>query len=260
MRGYLWPKWSLKRGTIVCLLVGVGLIVSSHTVLLWFSNNSCILIIMSSESVLYYDAPILLGILGSNTWPKITFSSYISAICSSRFYHIQDLQCICSYLDLDSAKLLANTLVSSSIIASQFCLVFAETDLTKLQRAQHRLARVVTKSLPFNCSVPLLHSLYWLAVKFGVEFKIHLLTYKTPWKATHLSSFHACHITLIRVTNNKTKESVRQSLGSPTQAQGHFILVPLHFGRTYHYLSFWLPQLQSAGNVSNISLWLGLPL
>ena len=54
----------------------------------------------------------------------------------------------------------------------------AETDLTKLQRVLNRLARVVTKSPPFTRSVPLLHSLHWLPVKYRVHFKICLLTYK----------------------------------------------------------------------------------
>ena len=55
----------------------------------------------------------------------------------------------------------------------------ADTDLAKLQRVQNRLARVVTKSPPFTHSVPLLCSLHWLPVKFRVDFKICLLTYKT---------------------------------------------------------------------------------
>ena len=55
----------------------------------------------------------------------------------------------------------------------------ADTDLAKFQRVQNRLARVMTKSPPFTCSVPLLCSLQWLPVKFRVDFKICFLTYKT---------------------------------------------------------------------------------
>ena len=46
---------------------------------------------------------------------NFTFCSQISAVCSSCFYCIQDLQRIHSYLDLDSAKLLATALVSSRL-------------------------------------------------------------------------------------------------------------------------------------------------
>ena len=42
------------------------------------------------------------------------FRSHISASCSSCIYHRWDVRCICRYLNLDSAKLLTNTLVSSA--------------------------------------------------------------------------------------------------------------------------------------------------
>ena len=107
------------------------------------------------------------------------FRSHISAICSSCIYHIRDLQRIRRHLDLDSAKLLANALVSSRFdYCNSLLSGIADTDLTKLQRVLNRLAHVVTKSPPFTCSVPLLHSLHWLPVKYRVHFKICLLTYK----------------------------------------------------------------------------------
>ena len=117
----------------------------------------------------------------SNFWQIFRpFWSYISAICSATFYHIRDLRRIQCYLDLNNAKLLANTLVSSRLDHSNSLLSgIADTDLTKLQRVQNRLARVETQSPPYTRSVPLLRSLHWLPVKFRVDFKICLLTYQT---------------------------------------------------------------------------------
>ena len=110
---------------------------------------------------------------------NFNFRSHISAICSSCIYHIRDLRRIRRHLDLDSAKLLANTLVSSRFdYCNSLLSGIAETDLTKLQRVLNRLARVVTKSPPFTRSVPLLRSLHWLPVRYGVHFKICLLTCK----------------------------------------------------------------------------------
>ena len=54
-----------------------------------------------------------------------------------------------------------------------------DMDVTKLQRVQNRLPRIVAKSLPFIHNVPLLRFLHWLPVKFRLVFKISLLTYKT---------------------------------------------------------------------------------
>ena len=46
---------------------------------------------------------------------SFNFRSHISAICSSCIYHIRDLRRIRRHLDLESAKLLANALVSSRL-------------------------------------------------------------------------------------------------------------------------------------------------
>ena len=92
---------------------------------------------------------------------NFNFRSHISAICSSCIYHIRDLRCIRRHLDLNSAKLLVNALVSSCLDYCNSNLSgIAETDITKLQRVLNHLARVVTKSPPFTrCSTAALPSL-----------------------------------------------------------------------------------------------------
>ena len=111
---------------------------------------------------------------------NFTLHSSISAVCSSCFYHMWDLWCIRRHLDLASAKLLATTLVSSRLnYCNSLLYGIADIDLTRLQCVQNRLARLVTKSPPFTHSLPLLPSLFWLPLRFGILFKINLLTYKT---------------------------------------------------------------------------------
>ena len=109
---------------------------------------------------------------------SFTFHSHVSAVCSLCFYHIWDLWCICCHLDLDSAKLLATALASSSLNYCNSRLYgITDTDLTNLQHFQNRLALILTKS-HLTRSVPLLRSLHCLSVKFKILFKISLLTYK----------------------------------------------------------------------------------
>ena len=55
----------------------------------------------------------------------------------------------------------------------------ADTDFTKLQHVQNRLACLMTKSPPFTRSLPVIRSLHWLQVNFRILFKITLLTNKT---------------------------------------------------------------------------------
>ena len=111
---------------------------------------------------------------------NFTFRSHISAACSSCFYHMRDLRRFRRHLDLDSAKLLATPLVSSRLdYCNSLLYGIVDIDLTRLQHVQNQLARLVTKSPPFTCSIPLLRSLHWLPVRFRIRFKINLLTYKT---------------------------------------------------------------------------------
>ena len=111
---------------------------------------------------------------------NLTFRSHISVVCNSCFYHMRDLWRIRRHLDLDSAKLLATALMSSRLeYCNSLLYGIADIDLTRLQRLQNQLARVVTKSPPFTHSNPLFRSLHWLPVRFRILFKINLLTYKT---------------------------------------------------------------------------------
>ena len=108
---------------------------------------------------------------------SFTFPSHISVVCSSVFYRILDIRCICHYLDLDSTIVLATALVSSRLECYNV-ITLRIRNLNKLHRVQNRLAHLVTKSSPFTRSVSLFCSPHWLPVKFKVLFKIRLLTYK----------------------------------------------------------------------------------
>ena len=111
---------------------------------------------------------------------NFAFRTHISVVCNSCFYHMRDLRRTRRHLDLDSAKLLATALVSCHLdYCNSLLYRIADIDLTRLQRVQHQLARLVIKSSPFIRSIPLLRSLHWLPVRFRIHFKIHLLTYKT---------------------------------------------------------------------------------
>ena len=179
---------------------------------------------------------------------NFNFRSHISAICSSCIYHIQDLRHIRRHLVLDSAKLLANVLVSSHLYYCNSVLSgIAETDLTKLH-VLNRLARVVTKSPPFTRSVPLLRSLHWLPVKY---FNSCLLTYKALHEEQPVYLRSLIDTSLPSRSLRSNRGSLCPSLGSgPTLVQERSALVPLLFGTTFHYLSDQPPRLPPSGDIS----------
>ena len=116
---------------------------------------------------------------------NLTFHSHISTVCNACFYHMRDLWRIRRHLDLDSAKLLATALMSTRLdYCNSLQYGIADIDLARLQRLQNQLACLVTESLPFTRSIPLLRSLHWLPVRFRILFKINLLTYETLHEKT----------------------------------------------------------------------------
>ena len=108
------------------------------------------------------------------------FRSHIGQVCRSCFYHMRDIRRIRRYLSLENAKTLAHAMVTSRLdYCNSLLYGIADKDLKKLQRVQNCLARIVTKSPPRTRSVPLLQKLHWLPIKFRIQFKINLLTFKT---------------------------------------------------------------------------------
>ena len=93
--------------------------------------------------------------------------------CGACFNHIRDLRRIRKSLSLDLTKQIAVALVSSKLdYCNSLFHKMPEKDITRLQRFQNCLARVVTKAPRFSRSVPILKRLHWLPVKFRINFKI----------------------------------------------------------------------------------------
>ena len=95
------------------------------------------------------------------------------------FYHIRDLRRIRRYLPVSVAKTIATALVTSRLdYCNSLFHNIAIKDITKLQRVQNCLARVVTRSPRFTPSKPLLKSLHWLPVQYRIMFQMCTTTYQ----------------------------------------------------------------------------------
>ena len=117
--------------------------------------------------------------LGVTFDKNFNFRQHISQTCRCCFYHIRDLRRIRWYMSLSVDKSIATALVSSRLdYCNSLLHNIAIKDITKLQRVQNCLARVVTRSPRFSRSVPLLKSLHWLPVRYRIIFKICTITYQ----------------------------------------------------------------------------------
>ena len=100
-------------------------------------------------------------------------------ICKSCFYHIRDLRRIRRHIPLSTTKTIPNALISSGPdYCNSLLNNIAKQDLSKLQRVQTCLARVVLRAPRFSPSLPLLKHLHWLPFNYRIKFKLSTLTYR----------------------------------------------------------------------------------
>ena len=110
---------------------------------------------------------------------NFTFSDHVSQVIKSTRVHVRDLYRICPLLDLKTSVLLANALVSSRLdYCNSLFLSLTDFELRRLQLVQNSLCRVVTRTSIFSHITPQLKKLHWLPVRYRVQFKIGLITYK----------------------------------------------------------------------------------
>ena len=110
---------------------------------------------------------------------NFNFSKHVSQVIKSTGVHATDLYRIRPLLDHNTSVLLANALVSSRLdCCNSLFLSLTDFELRRLQLVQNSLCRVVTHSSKFSHITPQLNELHWLPVKYRVQFKIDLITYK----------------------------------------------------------------------------------
>ena len=108
-----------------------------------------------------------------------SFHKHVSNICKSCFYHIRDLRQIRRHIPLSTAKTISNALISSRLnYCNSLINNIAKQDLSKLQRVQNCLARVILRAPRFSPSLPLLKQLHWLPVNYRIKFKLCILTFR----------------------------------------------------------------------------------
>ena len=106
------------------------------------------------------------------TWLDSTLSmnSHVNNTCSNASYYMFNIRRIRKYLSRRSTKTLIHAFVSSRV---DCCL--PAYHLNKLQKVQNAAVRLIFLESKYCHVRPLLH---WLPVKFRIDFRMLLLTYK----------------------------------------------------------------------------------
>jgi len=116
---------------------------------------------------------------------RCTFDTHVTAVCKACNYHTWALRHVRHCLPLPVAQTLACSIVGSRLDNCNSVLFGApKSAITKLQRAQNMLDRVVLNKPRQTQSTELLQSLHWLPVKERIDYKVALLTYKVRHSST----------------------------------------------------------------------------
>ena len=117
-------------------------------------------------------------ILGVTLDSHLTFEAHVKSLTKTCYFHIRALRHIRSSIDLETAKSVANAIVSSRLdYANSLLYGISGSNMLKLQRVQNSLARVILATTHTRTDNAL-HVLHWLPIHHRISFKIASLTYK----------------------------------------------------------------------------------
>ena len=140
---------------------------------------------------------------------NLSFATHVQSVSRACHYHIRALKHIRPLLTSDSAVVVACGIVGSRLDYCNSLLYGTSVDnLSRLQRVQNTLARVVTKSGWRAHSLPILERLHWLPVEHRIRFKIATLTFR----ALHQNNPPYLHDLISRYTPARTLRSTDKYL------------------------------------------------
>ena len=120
-----------------------------------------------------------------------TFSNHITNTCRACYYHLKDLRRIRKYLSMETAALLANSMISSRLdYCNSLLYGISKYNVAKLQKIQNALCRIVFRLDRTSHVIPFLQKLHWLPITYRILFKYNLITFKAInfSQPTYLSS------------------------------------------------------------------------
>ena len=159
-------------------------------------------------------------------------------ICNAAFFHIYNIRRIRKFLNEDNTRTLVNLFVTSRLdYCNSLLYGLPACSLKKLQGVQNTAARLIRNISRFDHITPTPYKLHWLPVKFRIDFKVLLNTYKA------LQGLVPKYITEIVTIKPKSRYNLRSDsellLQKPkvkslsTLGDRSFAFAALHSGTSY---------------------------
>ena len=133
---------------------------------------------------------------------------HITKACKSAYFHLHNIRRIRKYLSHDATCTIIHAFVSSQIdYCNSLMNGLPDCLIKKLQRVQNTAARLVFNLRKYDHISPAFVSLHWLPVKYRIEFKTLLITFKG------LHGMAPQYIQEMLVESNNSRYKTRSSNG-----------------------------------------------
>ena len=117
--------------------------------------------------------------LGSWFDTQMNLNTHVTNCCQAAFFHLFNIRRIRKFLNHETVQILVNAFVTSRLdYCNSLLYGLPATQLNKLQRVQNAAARLICTISCFDHISPILFELHWLPIKYRINFKILLITYK----------------------------------------------------------------------------------
>lgn len=144
-----------------------------------FAPDKCQVPIKEKPGALSFSTCSNLRNLGVIFDQSMSFDAHIKALTKSSFFHLGNIAKLRSVVSINDLEKLIHAFISS-------CLDYCNSLFTCLNRSsihclplvQNAAARLLTWSSKWSHLTPIFTELHWLPVKFRIQFKIIVLTYR----------------------------------------------------------------------------------
>ena len=117
-----------------------------------------------------------LGVVMDN---HLLLRNQVNTLCRKASFAIRRISRVRRFLNKSSTETLVHAFISSILDNCNSLLIgIQEKDIAKLQRIQNSAARLVSHCNKYEHITPVLKSLHWLPIRYRIEYKILLLTFK----------------------------------------------------------------------------------
>jgi len=143
----------------------------------------------------------------------LRMEDHVTTVCRAAYFHLKNIRSLKPYLTHKALLTVTHAFITSRI---DYCnsLLYGVSDynINRLQRIQNCAARIITNTKKYDHITPVLRNLHWLPVRYRIQYKILLITYKA---ITGKAPDYLCSLISIKASARSLRSSKQIMLQVP---------------------------------------------